>query len=141
MNNNHIIRAKFNKIVEKQNEIINLIKDIESELNNPIEYSPIFPKTEQKYKSYSYDSGMYSCATSTLGGESDNESYGNEYDIGLEIDEYENSFGDDKQNAIFSENLALSIGLPSLSKQNINHDGDKWVAPLKPGLQNSKPLI
>ena len=143
MNQDHIIRTKFNKIIEKQNEIMDLIKDFERDLNNKIEYSPIFPKSETKYKSYSYDSGMYSGTNSIYDedSDSDHDSYGNEFNIGLDIDEEESMFGDDEKEVMMSPNLAAALGLPSISKQKINDYGDKWVAPAKSGLQNSVPLI
>ena len=50
MNNNHIIRAKFEKILEKQSEINDLIKDIERDLNAKIEYAEIYQSKKEGFK-------------------------------------------------------------------------------------------
>jgi hypothetical protein len=139
MNKEHIIRAKFNKIVERQSEIMDLIKDIERDLNARIEYAPVFPSQDTKYKSYSYDNSMYS-GSSSVYDDSDNESYGNEYDIGFNIDEKDMT--DSLLN--ISPNLLNDLGMQnSETKESMdNHlQQDEWFPPKRPGLDNSRPLI
>ena len=148
MNNNHIIRAKFEKILEKQSEINDLIKDIERDLNAKIEYAPVFPSHDIKYKSYSHDSSMYSGTASGYDYDSDKDSYGNEYNIGLDIDDENEEEHGSLLDIPMSPNLLKDLGIVESEEMKSNTQSvetqlkqDKWVAPSKPGLDNSLPLL
>ena len=148
MNKDHIIRAKFDKIVEKQSEIMDLIKGIERDLNSRIEYAPVFPSQDTKYKSYSHDSSMYSGTASGYDfddDDSEKDSYGNEYDIGFNIDDNEEDDETDSLlNIQISPNLLKDLGMgDSKTRESVDNQlqQDKWVPPERPGLDNSRPLL
>ena len=145
----YFVRRKLNMIVQKQNEIKNLVDEITHEINKEDtdeEYNPKIPLIDTPYNT-DVNTAEYNKLSMSQNTSFDDMSYGNEYDLDSYDNEYDLDSNDDSQHN--HNNIYMSPNLANL----INNEKDKtnfiitspikteWKAPLKPGLDNSKPLI
>lgn len=143
------VRRKLNMIVQKQNEIKNLVDEITHEINKEDtddEYNPKIPLIDTPYNT-EVDIAEYNKLPTRQNTSLDDMSYGNEYDL----DSYDNEYYLDSDDESEQNNGEIYMS-PNLANL-INNEKDKsnfiitspikteWKAPLKPGLDNSKPLI
>lgn len=144
------VRRKLNMIVQKQNEIKNLVDEITHEINKEDthdEYNPKIPLIDTPYNT-EVNITEYNKLPTRQNTSLDDMSYGNEYDL----DSYDNEYyldSDDDENEQNNGEIYMSPNLANL----LNNETDKsnfiitspikteWKAPLKPGLDNSNPLI
>lgn len=141
----YAVRRKLNMIVQKQNEIKLLVDEIHSEIGkNEIEeeYNPKIPLIDTPYNT-EIDITEYNKMPLRRNTSIGSMSYGNEYDLDSDYDDF-SDIGDMSNGEIYmSPNLANLINNEKDKSNFIITSPIKteWKAPLKPGLDNSKSLI
>lgn len=144
----HEIKQRVESLIQKQNDAINLMNEMKQELADLKSMKESQNNANTKIKKEQTDEPSESDESeSDASGENSDFDYEYEDDYGEGVDE------DDiinNMNISMSQNLLDILCPPSKAPSKHSDSGsdddtgvkyDKWIAPLKPGLTNSSPLI